>query len=163
MIFLSLGTNLGDRLKNLRTCLVNLKQEGIELRKVSSVYETAAWGNLHQNAYLNMAVGFHTEKEPTQLLETCQAIEIALGRIRKEKWGPRVIDVDIILFEDRIISSPALQIPHPLFAQRKFVLLPLAEIAADFIEPKSNKSIAELLRQCDDSLEVKLYAPATFL
>lgn len=161
MIFLGLGSNLGNRENNIKASLHFLQKNGVMIQELSSVYETDAWGNPNQESYLNMVVGVETELSVEQLLATCLVAEKEAGRVRLEKWGPRIIDIDIILYENKIINSDNLIVPHPLFAERKFVLIPLAEIAPNLVDPISKKSIVELLQQCPDKLEVKFYSTIT--
>ena len=155
MIFLGLGSNMGNRLQNLTSAIDLLLKNGVEVMKRSSIYETDAWGYTHQASFLNMVIAGNTKFNPQELLGICLDIEAQLGRERIEKWGPRIIDIDILLFDDLILHTDNLIIPHPLFASRKFVLEPLSEIASDIIDPLSKKSIAELNQQCLDELEVK--------
>ena len=122
--------------------------------KRSSVYETAAWGITDQADFLNMAVQLQTSKSPTELLASILKIETTLGRQRSVKWGPRTLDIDILLYNDSIIETPELVIPHPFLQERLFTLLPLAEIAPDYIHPKLHKTIAQLSADCPDKLEV---------
>jgi 2-amino-4-hydroxy-6-hydroxymethyldihydropteridine diphosphokinase len=155
MIFLGLGTNMGDRLQNLeKACTLISKKAGVIVKK-STCYETAAWGETNQNNFYNLVIALESKLPPLILLTTLQAIESDMGRIRKQKWGARIIDIDILLFNNEIINLPELKIPHPFLAERRFVLQPLSEIAPDFIEPTSKKSIATLLQQCLDLSMVK--------
>ena len=127
--YLGLGGNLGDRIKNLRAALEMIKKiSGVKLLRVSSFYETAAWGVENQPDFLNAAAKISTELEPLRLLDELQKIEIKLGRVRKEHWGARTIDIDILLAENLKINSERLKIPHPYLFERDFVLIPLAEI-----------------------------------
>ena len=122
----------------------------------SSLYETAAWGKTDQPPFLNLALEIQTELTALQLLKKILNIEKQTGRIRKEKYGPRIIDIDILLFNDQIHNYPLLKIPHPELQNRRFVLVPLAEIASQIIHPVLRKSIAELLAICPDKLNVSL-------
>ena len=124
------------------------------ITKISSVYETAAWGINDQPDFLNMAVQLQTTQSPTELLAAILDIEILLGRQRTVKWGPRTLDIDILLFNNDVIETPGLTIPHPFLHQRLFTLLPLAEIAPAYLHPKLNKTITELLAGCTDKLDV---------
>ena len=126
---LGLGGNLGDRIKNLRSAIELIKKiSGVKILKISSFYETAAWGVENQPDFLNAAVKISSELEPLQLLDALQEIEIKLGRVRLEHWGARTIDIDILLADDLKINSDRLKIPHPYLFERDFVLIPLAEI-----------------------------------
>ena len=127
--YLGLGGNLGDRSKNLRAALERIKKiQGVKLLNISSFYETAAWGLTNQPDFFNAAIKISSALEPLQLLDELQKIEIELGRVRKEHWGARTIDIDILLAENLKINSERLKIPHPYLFERDFVLIPLAEI-----------------------------------
>lgn len=156
--YLLTGGNLGDRLKNLQQAehLLN-KQCGTVLKK-SSLYETAAWGNTNQAPFLNQAIAIDTKLDAEQLIHRILKIEKKMGRVREEKYGPRIIDIDILLFNNDIVDLPFLKIPHPQMQNRRFVLMPLTEIAADILHPLMNKSISELLMECKDELAVKKYS-----
>ncbi|MGE5373126.1 MAG: 2-amino-4-hydroxy-6-hydroxymethyldihydropteridine diphosphokinase [Solirubrobacterales bacterium] len=135
--YLGLGTNLGDRDANLRrarTLLAALPD--CKAWRFSSVRETEPWGNTEQPWFLNQAAAVLTALSPHELLEACLSIEQVLGRIRGEKWGPRLIDIDILLYSDRIIEEPDLVIPHPYLEQREFVLEPLRELNPELILPR---------------------------
>jgi 2-amino-4-hydroxy-6-hydroxymethyldihydropteridine diphosphokinase len=157
-IFLLLGTNLGNRRGNLQLAIDEIEQSigGIQAR--SSVYQTAAWGKLDQPEFYNQVVEVETSVLLTELLEIILGIETKLGRERKEKWGERLIDIDILLAGESIIQTERLTIPHSQLANRRFTLVPLAEIASDVVHPVLQKSIMTLLQECTDSLTVqKLY------
>lgn len=157
-IFLLLGTNLGDRKVNLKQAVDEIKRSVGIIKTSSSVYQTAAWGKLDQAEFYNQVVEVETELNAIGVLETILGIEAKLGRERKEKWGERLIDIDILLMGNQIIQTERLIVPHPQLANRKFTLIPLAEIASDVVHPILKKSIAELLTTCPDSLAVqKLY------
>jgi 2-amino-4-hydroxy-6-hydroxymethyldihydropteridine diphosphokinase len=155
-IFLSIGSNLGDRLYNVHQCLNLIEEEIGSIEKKSSVYETEAWGNKMQQPFLNMVIEVHSPMMPHQILETINKIESGMGRVRVEKWEPRIIDIDILYFGDEKISSKDLTIPHPLIQSRKFVLIPLAEIAPTFKHPAIHKTNQALLSECSDPSEVIL-------
>ncbi|MEJ5996347.1 2-amino-4-hydroxy-6-hydroxymethyldihydropteridine diphosphokinase [Pedobacter sp. Du54] len=152
--YLLLGSNLGKREKCIADAVDLLAERVGEIVKISSIYETAAWGKTDQPSFLNIAIEIETVLNPFQLLEMALKIEADLGRIRYEKWGSRLIDIDIILYGDRIIEAEKLKIPHPEMQHRKFVLLPLAEIAPTLIHPVLKQSISELLLNLDDNLAV---------
>ncbi|MBO4915098.1 MAG: 2-amino-4-hydroxy-6-hydroxymethyldihydropteridine diphosphokinase [Oscillospiraceae bacterium] len=134
MAYLSLGANLGDRAATLREALRRLAaSEGVELTAVSSVYETEPWGRTDQPRFLNLAAALRTTLAPETLLMHAQAIETALGRVRREKWGARVIDIDLLCMEGVAMQSPSLTLPHPYLTERAFVLVPLSEIAPDLV------------------------------
>jgi len=150
--YLGLGANLGDRLGNLRQALDILgSNPRVNVVDISSVYETEPWGPVEQPSYLNLAVKITTTLDPAALLATAKAIEQDLGRIPTVRYGPRSIDVDILLYGDLVIdwSEPDLQIPHPRMSERAFVLVPLAEIAGEIVHPASNSPIADLAASVD--------------
>ena len=157
-VFLLLGTNLGDRLSNLKQATHYIEQEAGNLKKASSVFETSAWGKTDQPAFLNQALEISTALEAEQLLSKLLSIEEQLGRKRNEHWGERIIDIDILFFGNEIYTSPHLQIPHPQLGNRKFTLIPLNEIAPDFVHPTSKKTVRELLAVCPDPLSVEKYS-----
>ncbi|MDN3588895.1 2-amino-4-hydroxy-6-hydroxymethyldihydropteridine diphosphokinase [Pedobacter aquatilis] len=154
--YLLLGGNLGDRKKNLEDAIEHLGKEVGEILLKSSIYETAAWGKTDQPAFLNQAISISTKLTALEVLEKALSIEEKLGRIRKEKWGERLIDIDLILFGSEVINIEGkLQIPHPQMANRKFVMLPLAEIASDVMHPVIFKTIFQIALKISDNLEVK--------
>ena len=162
-VFLLLGTNLGNRISNLTQALHAIEQRVGKVTKASSVYETSAWGKADQPAFLNQAVEIMTDLDPDTVLTNILAIEEVLGRARKEKWGERTIDVDILFFGDEVYERPQLIIPHPQLANRRFTLIPLSEIASDFVHPLFKRTVAELLAVCPDGLSVTRFADAPAL
>ena len=153
--YLLLGGNLGNREENLTNAIRHLALEVGEIVALSSIYETAAWGKTDQPAFLNQAVGVSTKLSAIELLNKALGIEQKLGRIRGEKWGERLIDIDLILYGKEIINIEGrLHIPHPYMQERKFVMQPLAEIAPDVKHPVLKKTIFELNENITDDLEV---------
>jgi len=154
-VFLSLGSNLGDRERHLHRALELIEQHAGKLQRVSAFYRTAAWGKEEQPDFLNAAAELKTSLEPSELLRTLLSVEEKMGRRRAEKWGPRTIDIDILLYEDRIVDQAGLHVPHPALHLRRFVLEPLNEIAPGAQHPQFKKSIAQLLADCPDHLPVE--------
>ena len=148
--YLALGSNLGDRLANLRRAVAGLAPE-VQVLARSPVYETPAWGFEQQPAFLNMAVRAGTALGPDALLEHIKRLEAALGRTPTFHWGPRLIDIDILLYGDQAFESPALTIPHPRLHERAFVLVPLADLAPQLVHPRLHRTIADLLAAVDAS------------
>ncbi len=143
-VYLALGSNIGDRHKNLSAALQRLR-ERVMLHKISSVYETAPVGYLDQPQFLNMVCYGQTACSPDELLRSVQTIEVALGRELSFRNAPRPIDIDILLYDDLYLETDRLTIPHPRMSERAFVLVPLAEISPFVIEPVSGKTVQELL------------------
>lgn len=144
-VYLSLGSNLGDREANLRRAIESIAANPANaVLAVSSIYETAPVGEPNQPCFLNLAAAVETNLAPHAFLEQIQTIELAMGRVRTRRWGPREIDIDIILWGTRIIDSPTLTIPHPEFRNRAFVLAPLAEIAPDAVDPITGRTVRDL-------------------
>jgi 2-amino-4-hydroxy-6-hydroxymethyldihydropteridine diphosphokinase len=151
-ILLSLGTNLGDRLANLRAALAALRASpGIRLLAQSRIYETPAWGYEDQPAFLNMVVQAETDLEPRLLLTRLKSLEVDLGRTPTFHWGPRLIDIDILFYGDLVLNTPELVIPHPRLQERAFVLVPLADLAPDLLHPVLHQTVAQLLASVDTS------------
>lgn len=153
--FLLTGGNLGDREKNLATARMLIEEHCGSVVQASALYETAAWGKTDQPSFLNQALEIATSMNARQLIRHTLRIEKQMGRIREEKYGPRIIDIDILLFNDEKHNYHLLKLPHPEMQNRRFALLPLAEIAPDVIHPVFNKNIKELLDNCEDKGEVK--------
>jgi 2-amino-4-hydroxy-6-hydroxymethyldihydropteridine diphosphokinase len=154
-IFILLGTNKGDRLHYLSSAKELIEISVGEIIQQSSIYETAAWGKADQQDFLNQVIGIKSIHKPEPLLGILLKIENELGRQRIEKWGPREIDLDILFYSTEIIDTETLSIPHPAIAERRFTLVPLAEIAPSFIHPTLKKNMLQLLEECTDVLEVK--------
>jgi len=153
--FLLIGGNIGDRKKNIETACELLNDRCATIIKASSIYETAAWGKTDQPSFLNQALEVHTSLNAKQLIRCILKAEKTMGRIRKEKYGSRNIDIDILLFNNEKHDYPFLKLPHPEMQNRRFALMPLVEIAPDVIHPVLHKTITELLKECPDDLEVK--------
>ncbi len=153
--FLLLGSNAGERKNFLENARMRIHVLTGMVVKSSAVYETAAWGKTDQPAFLNQVVAIDTALSPDLLLVTLLAIENSLGRKRDEKWGPRTIDIDILLFGDQVIKQSNLIIPHPAMPERKFALMPLAELIPDVVHPVTGKTIAAMLSECTDPLSVE--------
>ena len=154
-IYLLLGTNLGDRNKNLQIALKAIETKIGEIKQYSSLYETDAWGKTNQPAFLNRVVKIETVLPPRQILQQAQAIEKTMGRVRVEKWKERIIDIDILYIDQQIMDSPVLKVPHPEIPNRRFTLVPLNEIAPDFVHPVYKKNQHQLLLACKDPLAVR--------
>lgn len=143
--FLSLGSNRGDTTANLSAAVDSLDRlDGVSIASLSHCYESEAWGEPGQSTFLNLAVEIETALEPLELLNAAKGIERALGREPAPRWGPRIIDIDIVLWGDRVLDSPELTLPHREFRNRAFVLAPLAEIAADVVDPVTGSTVEEL-------------------
>jgi 2-amino-4-hydroxy-6-hydroxymethyldihydropteridine diphosphokinase len=149
--YISIGSNLGNRQKNCLRAIEFLEKRGIIVKKKSSMYETKPWGVKDQPQFINMALEVETELEPHELLRTLKDIEKEVGRGATFKWGPRIIDLDILLFNDLFLREDNLQIPHPLMHERDFVLKPLCEIAPERIHPLLKVSICDLLQELEKS------------
>ncbi len=146
-VFLGIGGNLGDRRATMRRAVAEIRAV-VEDVRVSSLYETAAWGVTDQPSFLNAVARGRTELNALELLEAMQAIENQLGRVRTQHWGPRAIDIDILLYGSDVIDVPRLKVPHPYMAQRGFVLRPLADLAAGLTLPDGSL-VGELLTTID--------------
>jgi len=153
--FLSLGSNLGDKKRNLKRAMRLLKNSGVKILRSSSLYQTQPVGHALQPWYVNQALEVETALAPWALLALLQSIEIKMGRTRTVVNGPRLIDLDILLAEDTILDTPDLIIPHPRMAARNFVLVPLSEIAPDVLHPLLHKSTALLLAESRDRSAVQ--------
>ena len=152
---LLIGGNLGNRPALLQQAVQLIEQQAGKVVKLSGLYETAPWGNVQQPDYLNQALQISTPLAPLPLLHTLLNIEREIGRIRQQKWGARVIDIDIIFYNDAVISLPELKIPHPRMQNRQFVLVPLNEILPDWVHPVFQQTVHALLAACDDELPVR--------
>lgn len=154
--YLSLGSNEGNRLKNLQRAINEIQKQAGKIISTSKIYQTPSWG-FEGNDFLNACITIETKLNPTDLLNTLLEIETKLGRIRKTEKGyqPRSIDLDILFYGNEIIDTPNLKIPHPNLHLRRFVLKPLTDIASDFIHPITQKSGLQLLNECDDKSDLE--------
>ena len=155
-VFLSLGGNLGNTQEIFEACYPLIENKVGSILQQSSLYRTAAWGLQDQADFVNQVLLVKTELLPEAILVAIQAIEKDFGRERKVTWGPRTLDLDILFVDQQIIQTANLQVPHPHIQNRKFILIPMHEIAADYKHPVLNKSIAELLLETKDSSAVTL-------
>lgn len=154
LVYLLIGGNIGDRLANLENARKSIEKKCGAIQKISSIYETEAWGFKDQPAFYNQALCIKTNLSPEDLLETILEIEISMGRKRLIPLGPRTIDIDIMYYNQLITQTPKLTIPHPRLTERNFVLAPLTEIAADFEHPILKKTTTELYKASTDSAVV---------
>lgn len=157
-VFLLLGSNLGDRLQILKSAEILVEERIGKIRSASSVYETAPWGVLDQPAFLNQILIVTTGLMPEEVLRIVLEIEHELGRIRYERWGARVIDIDMLYYQDLVMDTVRLTLPHPRLHERKFTLVPLHEIAPDFIHPLLLKTTSQLLAECSDPGAVIIFS-----
>ncbi|MBI5666039.1 MAG: 2-amino-4-hydroxy-6-hydroxymethyldihydropteridine diphosphokinase [Nitrospirae bacterium] len=146
-VYIGIGSNLGSREDNCKAAVRHLIDNGIKVLKLSSMIETEPWGVKDQPKFINMAVKVETGLGPEELLLLLKQIEAEIGRRQTIHWGPRVIDLDILLYDDLVLKTPELEIPHPGISERYFVLKPLSDIAPEIIHPVIKKSIEELLNE----------------
>ena len=158
-VYLLTGGNIGNRVANLQHASHLIEQFAGAIIAKSSLYETAPWGITDQPAFLNQVVKCHTLLSARQLLNQIFAAEEMMGRKRALRYGPRIIDIDILLYNNQVIAEADLSIPHPEMANRRFVLAPLNEIAPHLIHPVLNKPVHVLLKECNDQLAVYPYNP----
>ncbi|MCD2425700.1 2-amino-4-hydroxy-6-hydroxymethyldihydropteridine diphosphokinase [Niabella pedocola] len=154
-VYLLIGGNLGDRTAHLAQARALIGRSIGPIRKASALYETAAWGLVHQPDFYNQALEVSTALQPEPLMQMILTIEADMGRIRNERYGPRVIDIDILLYNDLICTSPRVTLPHPRMQERRFVLAPLNEIAPELQHPVLHQTIRQLLDTVSDDSAVK--------
>jgi 2-amino-4-hydroxy-6-hydroxymethyldihydropteridine diphosphokinase len=163
-VYLALGSNLGDREEHLRSAIRGLAKRGMDIIRCASVYSTEPREVLDQPWFLNTVLEVRTDLTPDELLRTCLEVEKENHRTRDTNKGPRTLDIDILFYGNEVIRKPGLSIPHPAFSGRRFVLAPLAEIAPDFVDPTSGKTVGQLLEACTDAATVTRVsdAPVSF-
>ena len=152
--YLLMGGNIGNREEYLQQASQLISQLAGRVEKSSSIYETAAWGNTNQSAFLNQAIEINTPLTASELMTTLLLIEEKMGRKRLDKYGPRVIDIDILLFDQEVHATPHVRIPHPELPNRRFALEPLHELAPMLMHPILHQTVRELLTNCEDPLPV---------
>ena len=157
-VYISLGSNLGNRKQNLKKSLLLIDKKIGNIFKLSNIYQSEPWGLKNQNYFLNQVIIVDTNHDPFKLIDLCKNIELLMGRKHIKKWGPRNIDIDILYFNNEIINNKNLKIPHPEIHKRRFVLKPLNELDKNYIHPVHNISNLELLKNCNDELFVKLFS-----
>jgi len=153
--FLLLGSNMGDRGLYLQEAKKQIEEKAGDIAASSAIYETAAWGYETQPSFLNQVLVLHTSLSPETLMNTLLSIESGMGRIREKKMGPRIIDIDILFYNDLIIETDSLTIPHPLLHLRRFTLQPLVEINPLKLHPVLKKTVEQLLLDCPDALKAE--------
>lgn len=157
VVYLLTGSNVGYSLSNLNQAMCLIEEQVGSVEQASSVYKTAPWGNTNQQDFYNQVLCVRTVFTAAEVLQKVLSVETQMGRKRMEKWGPRIIDIDVLLFNNDVIAEYDLIVPHPFMHQRKFTLVPLNELAPQLIHPKLNNTIHQLLEACaDDSLVEKL-------
>lgn len=154
-VYLALGSNIGNRAENLRKATALLGESGVSIQKMSSIYETEPLDYLDQDWFLNAALEAETDLEPHALLKVMRGIEAAMGSRKAFSKGPRLIDLDVLLYGNECIATPELQIPHPRMLSRRFVLVPLAEIAPNLRHPSWPASAKQMLERCSDASEIR--------
>lgn len=161
--FLLLGTNLGNRTALLREAVAQIEQQIAPVLGQSAIYETAPWGVVEQPAFLNQVLQLESILHPIDILQRTQKIEKQLGRERHERWGPRLMDIDLLYYGNLVLTMTDLVVPHPRLHERRFTLVPLAQIAPDFMHPVLKKNNQELLANCTDNSQVFVFEDTTLL
>lgn len=156
-VYILSGSNIGNRAAKLAEALEKIEKQAGGVIAQSQLYETAAWGLEEQPAFLNQVLEIRTALAPEALLECLLSIEKQMGRERKQKWSERLIDLDILYYRDQIVETPALRIPHPYIPERRFTLVPLCELVPLLRHPVLGKNQLQLLEECADPLEVRIY------
>jgi 2-amino-4-hydroxy-6-hydroxymethyldihydropteridine diphosphokinase len=159
-VYLLTGSNSGNRAHYLAKAVEEVKKRVGEVRSMSALYETAAWGKTDEPAYLNQALLVLTSKSAREVLHEVLAVEQDMGRVREQKWASRIIDIDILFYDDAVIAQEGLKVPHPFVQDRRFALVPLREIAPGLVHPVLKRSVTALLENCTDVLEVKKWGDA---
>lgn len=154
--YISLGGNLGNTIEIFQNSIEILEKKVGKITHLSSLYQTAAWGPIPQNDFINQVIELETKFSAQELMGILLEIELQMGRVRTERWGPRTLDLDILFFGDHIISTENLEIPHPRISERKFVLVPMVEINPSFVHPKIQKTVEQLLLECEDECECRI-------
>jgi 2-amino-4-hydroxy-6-hydroxymethyldihydropteridine diphosphokinase len=157
ILYLALGTNLGDRHANLQAAIAALPP-AVRVLAQSAIYETPPWGLTSQPPFLNMVLRGRTSMPPERLLKHLKRLEIKIGRKPTIRWGPRRIDMDILFYDDLVVDNPQLTLPHPRLHERAFVLVPLADLAPDLVHPRLGKPVSQLLAAVDTT-GVRRYEP----
>lgn len=157
--YLSLGSNMGDREANLARAVEELRRRGVHILRQSSLYETEPLEIREQAWFLNCVVEIETTATPSELLPMLLEVEREMGRLRGTKYGPQLIDMDILLYGATVVDTPELTVPHPKMTERRFVLVPLNELASDIRHPVLRKTIAELLAETPDQSQVRVWRP----
>lgn len=161
-IYLLLGSNLGNRFKVLAQAVSMIRGSSGVVVAESGIYESEPWGFDNQPNFLNKVIQVDTNLNPTKLLEELQKIELEMGRVREVKWRERLIDIDILYYNNEIINEPNLSIPHPEIPNRRFTLVPLCELATDQIHPILRQTQGQLLQRCQDELKVEKAIPQNY-
>lgn len=158
-VILHTGSNLGDRATYLAAARAAIGAQIGPIQAASAIYETAAWGVEDQPAFLNQALLIHTRLSANAVLRTIQAIEQSAGRAREVRWGARTLDIDILTYDDAVLETPALVLPHPRLSERNFVLAPLCDIAPEWRHPVLQRTAAQLWADCPDTLPAERWTP----